>query len=68
MCFYFWQDRRVYEAVARIAKRKKKSDVFYVALFGRGDGTWTHDLLVPNQARYQTALHLETAFVLYNIK
>ena len=25
---------------------------------GWGNGTWTHDLLVPNQARYQTALHL----------
>ena len=28
---------------------------------GRGDETRTHDLLVPNQARYQTALHLENA-------
>ena len=26
---------------------------------GRGDGIRTHGLLVPNQARYQTALHLE---------
>ena len=25
---------------------------------GRGDGIWTHDLMVPNHARYQTALHL----------
>ena len=33
--------------------------------FGRGDGTWTHDLLVPNQARYQTALHLDIRNVLH---
>ena len=26
---------------------------------GRGDRIWTCDLLVPNQTRYQTALHLE---------
>ena len=26
---------------------------------GQGGEIWTHDLLVPNQARYQTALHLE---------
>ena len=25
---------------------------------GRGDGIRTHDLMVPNHARYQTALHL----------
>ena len=28
-------------------------------LFGRSGGTRTHGLLVPNQTRYQTALHLE---------
>ena len=22
-------------------------------IFGRGDGIWTHDLMVPNHARYQ---------------
>ena len=33
--------------------------------FGRGDGTWTHDLLVPNQARYQTALHLVATSFLF---
>ena len=27
--------------------------------FGRSSGTWTHGLLVPNQARYQTALYPE---------
>ena len=26
---------------------------------GRGDRIWTCDLLVPNQTRYQTALHLD---------
>ncbi len=37
-------------------------------IFGRGDGTWTHDLLVPNQARYQTALHLvATSFSLRSV-
>ena len=36
-------------------------------LFGWGDGTWTHDLLVPNQTRYQTALHLNK-YVLNSIK
>ena len=30
-----------------------------VLFIGRGDGIRTHDLLVPNQTRYQTALHLE---------
>ena len=34
---------------------------------GRGDGIWTHDLLVPNQARYQTALLLVALFIcVYN--
>ena len=28
-------------------------------LTGRGDWIWTSGLLVPNQARYQTALHLD---------
>ena len=27
--------------------------------FGRGDGTWTHGLFVPNEALYQAELHLE---------
>ena len=34
-------------------------------ILGRGDGTWTHDLLVPNQARYQTALHLVQNSIIY---
>ena len=29
--------------------------------YGRGDVIWTRDLLVPNQTRYQTALHLDGA-------
>ena len=29
---------------------------------GRDDGIRTHDLLVPNQARYQAALHLDVLF------
>lgn len=30
-----------------------------VIICGRSDGTWTHGLLVPNQARYQTSPHPE---------
>ena len=34
--------------------------------FGRGGGIRTHGLLVPNQARYQTALHLDISYsILY---
>ena len=29
-----------------------------MAVRGWGDVTWTRDPLVPNQVRYQTALHL----------
>ena len=46
-------------------KRKKRATQNTSLFFGRGDGTWTHDLLVPNQARYQTALHLDTRNILY---
>ena len=27
--------------------------VWFSRLFGRGDGIWTHDLMVPNHTRYQ---------------
>ena len=38
---------------------KKEPESFRIPVFsGRGDRIWTCDLLVPNQTRYQTALHL----------
>ena len=43
---------------------KKDERLLPFVFFGRGDGTWTHDLLVPNQARYQTALHLNKEHIL----
>ena len=43
---------------SRFAKYKTRQKRMPLPYFGWGDGTWTHDLLVPNQARYQTALHL----------
>ena len=40
--------------------QKRKDLRFLESLYlGRGDRIWTCDLLVPNQTRYQTALHLE---------
>ena len=33
-------------------------------LFGRGDRIRTYDPLVPNQMRYQTALHPDTCILL----
>ena len=39
---------------------KKEPESFRIPAFsGRGDRIWTCDLLVPNQTRYQTALHLD---------
>ena len=40
---------------------KPSLDKFHY-LFGWGDGTWTHDLLVPNQTLYQAALRLNTLY------
>ena len=31
--------------------------LLWLSATGRSSGTWTHGLLVPNQARYQTALY-----------
>ena len=43
-------------------KRKKPWNLLFQSFFrGWGDGTWTHDLLVPNQTRYQAALRLNIA-------
>ena len=44
-----------------VYKCKKKSSCFvskHEDLVGRSGGIRTHGLLVPNQTRYQTALHL----------
>ena len=35
------------------------ANTFLSAFAGRGDGTWTHGLFVPNEALYQAELHLE---------
>ena len=36
--------------------------------FGRGDGIRTHDFFVPNEARYQTALHPDIKFIYSNAR
>ena len=35
--------------------------------FGRGDGIRTRDLMVPNHARYQTALRLDSVYILLHL-
>ena len=43
----------------------KKSDKSkLVGFFGRSDGIRTHDLLVPNQAHYQTVPHPVISFII----
>ena len=45
-----------------LCKKIKTGHIFYCDLYGRGDRTWTCGILVPNQALYQTELHLEMLF------
>ena len=42
-----------------IFKQKKQEQKFLLLLYGRGDKIRTCDPIVPNDVRYQTALHLD---------
>ena len=46
--------------------RAFRGDIFFYALDGRGDRTRTCGILVPNQALYQTELHLGDFLILHH--
>ena len=58
--------RKIHACFVNKWKKNKKTHppkwvrfLLWLSATGRSSGTWTHGILVPNQARYQTALYPE---------
>ena len=55
-------------ATSRLSGVRSNHLSYRPPLTGRGGGTRTPGPMVPNHVRYQTALHLDNIFCLFNLK